>query len=228
MDNLFLVSFFWLHPGLKLSIENNSVCKNIMISPCFCWVTRLFSRDMDQNFKFSENNGYGDSYLEFFSRHFKVFNWTTRKTTWCCWSRRAHSSKGPGCCYITGRGPNWSSLGHVTGLLFCLYVKHSLPSFLNSVDFWSSISCIVLVTELADKNIIQKLGVFLMEKFRDSNSSSKKVQGHQASVLVYKNFRGIVWYSGRLDYSEGADVLFWAVKTDYFAKGTRNAILLAI
>ena len=47
-----------------------------------------------------------------------------------------------------------------------------------------------------------------MEKFRDSNSSSKKVQAHQASVLVYKKFRGIVCYSGRLDYSERADVLF--------------------
>ena len=31
--------------------------------------------------------------------------------------------------------PNSCLLGHVTGLLFCLYVKLFLPSFFNSVDF---------------------------------------------------------------------------------------------
>ena len=48
---------------------------------------------------------------------------------------RAHSGKGPGYCYMTGRGPISCLLGHVTGLLFCLYVKNFLPSFFNFVDF---------------------------------------------------------------------------------------------
>ena len=30
-------------------------------------------REMDQEFKFGERIGYGDSYLEFLIRHFKVF-----------------------------------------------------------------------------------------------------------------------------------------------------------
>ena len=44
---------------------------------------------------------------------------------------RAHS----GHCYMIGRGPNLCLIGHVTGLLFCLYVKIFLPSIFNSVDF---------------------------------------------------------------------------------------------
>ena len=34
-----------------------------------------------------------------------------------------------------GGGPNSCLLGHVTGQLFCLYVKIFLPSIFNSVDF---------------------------------------------------------------------------------------------
>ena len=48
---------------------------------------------------------------------------------------RAHSGKGPGYCYMIGRVPNCCSLGHVTGLLFCLYVEIFLPSIFNSIGF---------------------------------------------------------------------------------------------
>ena len=48
---------------------------------------------------------------------------------------RLQTGKGPGFCYMIGRGPNLCLLGHVTGLDFCLYVKLSLPSIFNSVDF---------------------------------------------------------------------------------------------
>ena len=48
---------------------------------------------------------------------------------------RAHSDKGPGYGYKIGQGPNSCLLGHVTGLLFCLYVKTFLPSIFNPVDF---------------------------------------------------------------------------------------------
>ena len=74
---------------------------------------------------------------------------------------RSHTGKGPGCCYMIGWGPNSCLLGHVTGLLFCLYVKFFLPSIFNSVDFWSSMSLIVLDVELTEKNIIKELGLFV-------------------------------------------------------------------
>ena len=42
---------------------------------------------------------------------------------------RAHSGKGPGYCYMIGRGPNTSLLGEVTVLLFFLYAKSFPPPF---------------------------------------------------------------------------------------------------
>ena len=67
--------------------------------------------------------GTGNSYLELLFRHFKVF----RLHAILCDAAgavRAHSGKGPGYCYMIRRGPNSCLLGHVTGLLFCLYVKN--------------------------------------------------------------------------------------------------------
>ena len=133
MDVFFLVSIFRLYLGLKLSFENNSVCKNLFLSACFCWDSRVSLREMDQKFKFGGTIVYGDSYLEFLFRHFKVFRLHAilHDAVGAVW---AHSGKGPGYCYMIGRGPN-SCLLHVTGLLFCLYVKLFLPSIFNSVDF---------------------------------------------------------------------------------------------
>ena len=89
---------------------------------------------MDQNFKFGGTIGYGNPYLEFPFRHFKVFrlNAILHDAAGAVW---AHSSKAFGYFDIIGRGPTSCLLGHVTGLLFCLYVKVFLPSIFNSVDF---------------------------------------------------------------------------------------------
>ena len=73
MDVLFLMSIFRLYPGLKLSFEDNSVCKNLLLSSFFCWDSRLSLREVDQKFIFGRTIGYGDSYLEFLFRQFKVF-----------------------------------------------------------------------------------------------------------------------------------------------------------
>ena len=134
MHVLFLMSIFRLYPGLKMSFENNSLRKNLFLSACFCWDSRLSLREMDQNFKLGGTIGYMDSYLEFSFRHFKVFR-LHAKLHDAAGALRAHSGKGPGYCYMIGRGPNSCLLGHVTGILFCLYVKLFLLSIFNSVDF---------------------------------------------------------------------------------------------
>ena len=90
---------------------------------------------MDQKFKLGMGNvGYGNSYLESLFCHFKVFGLHAILND-AAGAVRAHSGKGPGYCDKIGRGPNTCLLGHVTGLLFCLYVKFFLPSILNPVDF---------------------------------------------------------------------------------------------
>ena len=90
--------------------------------------------EIDEKFKNGGPIGYGDSYLEFLFRHFKVIRLHAILHD-APGAVPAHSGKGPGYCYMIGRCPNSCLLGHVTGLLFCIYVKIYLPSIFNSVDF---------------------------------------------------------------------------------------------
>ena len=79
---------------LKLSFENKSVRKNLFLSACFCWDSRQSLREMDQIFKFGGTIVYGDSYLEFFFRHFKILR-LHAKLHEAAGAMRAHSVKGP-------------------------------------------------------------------------------------------------------------------------------------
>ena len=128
------MSIFRLYPGLKMSFQHNSVRRNLFLSACFCWNSRLSLRQMDQKFKFGGTIGYGDSYVEFLFRHFKIFRQHAIIHD-AAGAVRAHSGKGHGYCYMIGRGPNSCLVGHLTGLRFCLYLRIFLPSIFNSVDF---------------------------------------------------------------------------------------------
>ena len=183
VDVLFLITIFRLYPGLKMSFEHKSVRKNLFLSAFFFWDSRLSLREMDQESKFGGTIGYGDSYLEFLFLHFKVFRLHAIQQD-ASGSVRGHSGKGPGYCYRIGRGPNSCLLGHVTGLLFCLYVKLFLPSIFNSFDFWTSMSCIVLDFEVADENVVKELGVFIDGKvhgypFRPPKKTNPNTQNNR-------------------------------------------------
>ena len=78
---------------------------------------------MDQSFQFVGTIGYGNSYLEFLFRPFKLFRLHAILHD-AAGAVRAQSGKRPGYCYMIGRGPNSCLLGHVTGLLFCFYLKN--------------------------------------------------------------------------------------------------------
>ena len=134
MGVLFLIRVFRLYSGLKMIIKHNSVRKNLFLSACFCWNSRLSLREMDQKLKFVGLIGYGNSYLDSVFRYSKVFRLHAILHD-AAGAVRANSGKGLGYCYMIGRGPNSCLLGHVTGLFFCLYVKLFLPSIFTSVDF---------------------------------------------------------------------------------------------
>ena len=134
MDVLFLISVFRLYPGLKMSFKHNSVRKNLFLSACSFWDSGLSLQQMDQKFKFGGLIGYANYCLDSVFRYPKVFGLHAILHD-AAGAVRAHSGKGPGYCYMIGRGPNSCLLGHVIGLLFCLYVKLFLPSIFNSVDF---------------------------------------------------------------------------------------------
>ena len=133
MDFLFLISVSRLYPGLKMTFKLNSVRKNLFLSACFCWDSALSLHEMDQKFKFGGLIVYGNSCLDSVFRYSKVFRLHAILHD-AAGAVRSHSGKGPGYCYMIGRGPNSCLLGYVTGLLFCLCVKIFLPSIFNSVD----------------------------------------------------------------------------------------------
>ena len=117
-----------------MSFEHNSFRKNLFLSACFYWDSRLSLREMDQKFKFGGFIAYGKPYMEFLFRHFKIFRLHAILHD-AAGAVRAYSGEGLGYCYMIERGPNSCLLGYVTGLLFCLYVKSFLPSIFISVDF---------------------------------------------------------------------------------------------
>ena len=128
MDVLFLSSVLPLYPELKMSFEHNSVRKNLILSAGFCWDSGLSLREMDQKFKFVGLIGYGNSYLDSVFRYSKVFRLHAILHD-AAGAVRSHTGKGLAYWYTIVRGPNSCLLGHLTGLLFCLYVKLCLPHF---------------------------------------------------------------------------------------------------
>ena len=129
---------------------------------------------------------------------------------------------------MVGRWPNSCSLGHVTRLIVCLQVKLFLPSIFNSVNYWSSMSCIVLDAELADKNRIKELRGFI-----DGNvlgylfRPPKKYKPTKQAVWCTRNLHGIVWNGRRLDYRGLRSILPRVLKGQYSGIWTENCQILA-
>ena len=154
MEVLFLMSIF----GIKIVIWTQKCSQEPFPKCMFLLGFWNFFTWVGQKFKFDGTIGYGNSYLEFLFRHFKVFRLHAILHD-AAGAVRAHSGKGTGYCYMIRQGPNSCLLGHVTGLLFCLHVKKFLCSIFDSVDFWNSMSLIVLDIEFTEKNIIIELGL---------------------------------------------------------------------
>ena len=89
---------------------------------------------MDQNFKFGGTIGYGDSDLDSVFRYSEVFR-LHAKLHDAAGTFRLQTGEELGYCYIIGRDPNCCLLGHVNGLIFCLYVNLFLHSIFNLIDF---------------------------------------------------------------------------------------------
>ena len=130
---------------------------------------------------------------------------------------------------MIGRGPKSCLLGHVTGLLYCLYVKLFLPSNFNSFDFWSSISLIELDIELTEKNIIKDRGLFIdgpLQVF--SFGPPKTFKPKKQTTRITSHPHGIAWSSGKLDY-EKLFAIFYDIKimiARVFAEGLEKWRLL--
>ena len=150
MDVLILVSIIRLYPKVKAKLLHNSTRENFFLSACYCLDKSISVREMDENFLFGGKIGYGDSYLDCVFCYSKVFRLHAILPD-AAEADRWKPGKGPGYCYMIGRGPNSCLLGHATGLVFCLHTKLFLPSIFNSINFWNSMSLCVVDIELTQK-----------------------------------------------------------------------------
>ena len=91
----------------------------------------FFTRRGSKNL-FARKIGYRDSYLDSVFCYSKVFRLHPILHV-AAGAVQLQTGKGPGYCYMIGRGPNSYLLGHVTGLVFCFYVKLFLASIFISV-----------------------------------------------------------------------------------------------
>ena len=222
------MSIFRLYPGLKTSFEHNSFRKNLFLSACFFWDSRVSLREMDQKFNFGGTIGYGNSYLEFLFHHFKI-NTLHAILHDAAGAARAHGGKGPGYCYMIGRGLDSCLLGHVTRLLVCLYVKIFLASIFNSFEPWNSMSLIALDIELTEEDILKDLGLYTDgSPQRFSFCPPKICKPNRQTTLNTSHLHGIAWSPGKLDY----DKLFAVfqdtkvMNAEVFAEGLEKCRLL--
>ena len=95
MDVLFLMSIFRRYLGIKTSFEHNGVRKNLFLSACFCWDSRLSLRELDQKTKFGGTIGDGDSYLDSLFRYSELFRLHAILHD-AAGAVRLRTSKGPG------------------------------------------------------------------------------------------------------------------------------------
>ena len=167
MDVIFQVNNFGLYLKVKSKFFQNCTRRNLFLSACYyCCDGTISLPEVEQKLLHRGKIGYENSYLDSVFRYCKVFRLPAILHD-AAVAVLLQTGKGPGYFYLIGRGPNSCLLGHVTGLLFCFHVKIFLPSIFNLIDFWISMSLIVLEMELTEKNIIEKLGLFLMVLYRD-------------------------------------------------------------
>ena len=95
MDVFFLISVFRFYPGLKMSFDYNSVRKNLFLSTCFCWDSRLSFHEMDQKLKFGGLIVNGNSYLDSVFCYSKVLRLHAILHD-AAGAVRSHSDKGRG------------------------------------------------------------------------------------------------------------------------------------
>ena len=117
----------------------------------------------------------------------------------------------------------------MTRLLFCLYVKISLPSIFNSVDFRNSLSLIELDVELTEKDIIKELGLYIDGSLQGFSSCPPKTgKPNKQKTWNKRHLHGIAWSSGKLDYAK-LFAVFYNIKlmsVEVFAKGLEKVRLL--
>ena len=134
MDVIFQVNIFRIYLKTKSKFFHNCIRKKTIPKRVLLSGRDNFLMGDKPKVLHGEKIGYGDSYLDSVFRYTKVFRLHAILHD-AAGAVRLQTVKNSGYRYMIGRGLNCCLLGHVTGLLLCLYVKIFLPSIFNLIDF---------------------------------------------------------------------------------------------
>ena len=133
MDIVSLLNFFNCYSSIFPMFPNNEKRKNCFLAACKIWDQNINLEEIDQNFPHGGLIGYPNSILDFFLARSKVFR-SHAILHDSSGAVKATTNQGPGYCYLLPQFPSSCLLGHITGLLFCVFIKICQPRFFKMLD----------------------------------------------------------------------------------------------
>ena len=106
--------------------RKNEKRKDWFLAACKIWDENKNLEENNQKFPHGGLIGYGNSFLVFFFARLKVFRLQAIIYDSAV-AVKATTSKGPGYCYMLANVPSSCYLGHLTGLIFCVFIKFYHP-----------------------------------------------------------------------------------------------------
>ena len=126
-----------LHSHFRLIshlLPGNGIRKNYFVAACKVLDSGVDIYEVNTDVPFGGIIGIGDSKLEPLFFRFKVMRLHAILHDASGYMRRRYGI-GPGYCYILNNFPfNCCMLGHISGLLYCVYIKNFYSKLYNQIE----------------------------------------------------------------------------------------------
>ena len=116
------------HVVICLLFEENSDRKNLFIAICLRLNTNIDLHEISEECPYGGLVGSGNSKLELVLGRFRLFQIHAAFHD-ACGFMKAKYNVGPGYCYAFPCSINSCFLGHISGMIYCLYLKIFKPKF---------------------------------------------------------------------------------------------------
>ena len=133
MDIVILVNIFNCYGNILSMFPENEKRKNCFLAACKIWDENINLEEINQKFPHGGLIGYGNSFLDFFFARLKVFRLHAILHD-SAGAVKATTNKGPGYCYMLPNFPSSCFLGHLTGLIFCVFIKFYHTQIFKMLD----------------------------------------------------------------------------------------------
>lgn len=122
MNSHTLLEIIKLFPSIQTNFPMNEKRKNLFLSTCKILDETVDLNKVDMMFPYGGLVGRGNSCLDSIFNKSKLFRLHAILHD-AAGSIKSYTEQGPGYCYMHGLLPNCCLMGHITGLLFCFYIK---------------------------------------------------------------------------------------------------------